>query len=547
MLAGGVMLAGCGAKPNRPRAGTSGKSAESETPQQGGTLNTSVASNAASFDRQVTKQQTTNAIVSHVLSRPFRNKTAPDPSVALNREIENDLATSAESPDGVTWTLKLRPDARFQNTAPVNGHAVEAEDIKSTFVRSLSIPGSQSSASLLMVDANQIEAPTKDTLVFKLKYAYGPFPNTISSAAAAVIYPREVLAGVYDPAKQIIGSGPFMLDSYTPDVAITYKKNPDWFDKPRPYIDGERSAIIPNPAQQLAQFTAGNLDDLNVGRNNLDAAKTSNAKATVVTAPYPQAYQVYGHMDRPDSAYRDIRVRQAISMAIDREAIGKAVFNGEYHNNGVLPVSQGKWALPPDQLGPASQYYTYNLDAAKKLVAESGAADRFKKLVYPVGGYGPEFETIGQMLNPMLNAAGFKTQLVAINYTRDFLGSGKGALYGGYDTDALVLAIWMLGGGTAEDAMTGSLLPGGGSNHAHFDDPTVTEMVNKMVATLDQQQRLKAVQDIQRYLADKMYHISAIPTGDVFTLLQPRIRNYAYSLSIDAVGTETYSKLWLVS
>ena len=545
----GVLLAGCGNRSNQSAKSAVGGPAASTggQPQPGGTFNTSMTVNPATLDPQASKSIQARSVAGQVMSRLFRHKTSGDPTTALSIILENDLATSAESPDGVTWTVTLRPDAKFQNIAPVNGHAVEAEDVRASYVRAINLPESAAKTYLLMVDPNQIQTPDKNTVVFKLNSAYGPFAQTIGGAVAGWIYPREIASGGYDPAKVIIGSGPFVLDNYTPDVAVVSKKNPGWFEQGRPYVDSMRTSIIPNPAQQLAQFTAGNLDELGVDVNNLDTAKHGNPKASVITAPYPNSYQIYGHMDDPASPFRDIRVRQAISMAIDREAIGKAVFNNAYHNNGVLSSAKVNWALPPDQLGDASKYFTYNLAEAKKLVDAAGAADAFKQFVYPKTAYGPQFDTIAQMLNPMLNAAGFKSQLVAVDYTSQFINVGKGILYGHYDPDTLVFAIWMSGGNIAEEALQNTLLTGYDTNHSHVDDPAVADMVKKMMALPDQNARIKAAQDIQRYAAGQLYYISSIPTGNVYTLVQPRVRDYAYTLTQDVEGTETTSKLWLAS
>jgi peptide/nickel transport system substrate-binding protein len=510
-------------------------------------LTTYIATNPPTLDAQTTKSIPARNATGHVMSRLYRHKTATDPNVALTLEVEPDLAASAESPDATTWTVKLRPDVNFQNIAPVNGHAVEAEDVKDSFDRAFSLPASAAKSFLDMIDESQIETPASDTVVFKLKYPYGIFLDTLANVVASWIYPPEVVAGAYDPAKQVIGSGPFSLEAFTPDVALSYKKNPNWFEHGLPYIDGEHVAIIPNPAQQLAQFTAGNVDVLSIGQNNLDAAKQANPKAAVVAAPDGNPYQIYGHMDDPSSPFADVRVRQAISMAIDRAAIGRAVYGNVYHNNAVLAFAKGKPALAPDQLDAASQYYTYNLDAAKKLVAESAAAGQLRKFIYPAHYPSPEIDTIAQMVVPMLNAAGFKIELTPVDYATQFVPVTNGALYGHYDADAVVLLMWFSGGNTAEEELSQSLAPGGAANHSHVVDQQLATMISKMLSLLDAQQRLKAVQDIQRYAADKMYYIAGIPSGDLYTLVQPRVRSYAYSLGPDVAGTETSAKLWLAS
>src|SRR2546423_818219 len=80
--------------------------------------------------------------------------------------------------------------------------------------------------------------PTPATVVFKLKYPYALCQSTLASATYGWILPREANAGTYDPAKQIIGSGPFIAGDFTPAVSFSFKRNPDWYAKGRPYVEG---------------------------------------------------------------------------------------------------------------------------------------------------------------------------------------------------------------------------------------------------------------------------------------------------------------------
>ena len=88
----------------------------------------------------------------------------------------------------------------------------------------------------------------------------------------------EVLSAGYDPAKLVIGSGPFIMDSAVPDVAYTYKRNSNWFEKGLPYIDGYKLSVIPDASRQQAQFAAGNLDELIVRRLSTRCHETKKSK-----------------------------------------------------------------------------------------------------------------------------------------------------------------------------------------------------------------------------------------------------------------------------
>ena len=307
------LFAGACATNKKSSSGSSGTPAGTQTaagkPVYGGVFNTFFnGSDVTNIDPQVVSFPTNDQICSAAMSRPFRFKTGtrpgPNPNLINDGESEPDLALSAESPDAITWTIKLRPDAKFQNIAPVNGHAVEAEDIKSTYVRALQIPTNPSRGALGMLDVNQITTPDKQTVVFKLNYPYAPFNKTLTSPIYSWIFPREALAGSYDPAKVMIGSGPFVLKSHTPDVEYVMAKNPDFFEKDKPYVDSVRFAIIPAIAQQLAQFTTGHLDEVVVlDGSNLETMKSNNPKAQVLPIfPYNGGNNVYLPLGDPDVA-----------------------------------------------------------------------------------------------------------------------------------------------------------------------------------------------------------------------------------------------------
>lgn len=166
-----LTLAACSAASRRSQRGSTEEGPQSAAgkPRLGGMFHAATALNPNSIDPQKPKGDGAHLVARSVMSRPFRTKTSADPKVALSQTLENDLALSAESPDAVTWTLKLRRDAKFQNIPPVNGHAVEAEDFRASFQRALTLPGSLVASFFAMIDKDQIEAPATDTVVFKRK------------------------------------------------------------------------------------------------------------------------------------------------------------------------------------------------------------------------------------------------------------------------------------------------------------------------------------------------------------------------------------------
>jgi peptide/nickel transport system substrate-binding protein len=422
---------------------------------------------------------------------------------------------------------------------------VEAEDIHTTFVRALDPATSNPNrGQLSMIDPNGIQTPDKQTVIFKLNFPYAPFNRTLVSPAYSWILPREVSTGAVDPAKQVIGSGPFLLDTATPDVAYTYKRNPNWFDKPRPYVDAIKVAVVPDSSQQQAQFTAGNLDEISVpDPATVDAMTRSNPKAALVKAVNGTPNPVFWQLGDPNSAFQDIRVRRAFNMAVDRDTLAKVIFEGQAVAPVFIPPSMGKWSMLISNLPAGTQqYFKYNPAEAKKLLDAAGAGSLQLQLAYPNTFGTPTYVKHCETIGNMLNAVGVKTAIVVIDYNKDYIDSGKGISQGYYDKSMIVF------GGfspyTEADEWLFSYYHSKSLNsHQHLNDPKMDAMIDKERTLLDENQRLKAVLDIQRYIADQALFMPTVGPYYYF-LVQPRVKSYQFSDTL-AVHTETYSKLWL--
>jgi peptide/nickel transport system substrate-binding protein len=548
-------LGGCG----QPRAGSRQQSpaaaggaagGPASGGRPGGTLALRIGTNPPTFDPHRTTAGPTENVVGATNSRLLQYKTGSDPKVAEDHDVLGDLALSVETPDATAWTVKLRPGARFHNIAPVNGHTVEAEDIKATFTRALD-PKNPGRSALDMIDPQAIQTPAADTVVFRLNYTYAPFPGTLASSTYGWILPREALAGAYDPATQLIGSGPFIAGTMTPDVAYAFKKNPDWYGAPQPFIDGLQLSVVPDDNQALAQFTSGHLDTygstgIAIDNAQIPSIARDNPKAQIIKLDPSGAVLLFYHVDDPASPFADIRVRRALSMALDRDTLAKAIYNNDAERQFYVYLNLGKWAMRQQDLpAETAQYYAYDPAGSKKLMEAAGMTGREFKFIYVANYLGPVYERMSQAVANMLNQAGIKVTLSSVDYTKDFVGGGKGIRYGNYPSDTIVSA----GIAVYEDVDTflyNYYDSKATSGLSHLNDPQVDSMIAKARATIDENARLKAYLDTQKYLADKMYTVSGLPQGTIHIFVQPRVRNYQQSLASGA-PTESFAKLWLAS
>lgn len=486
----GLYLAACSSS-GKPRAGGTSAPRQAPTgainastpqaatsPQPGGRFNVSFTIPNAPLDPQGASSLP-QFLTAGVYSRLLRFKNGLDPNAIADHNVEPDLAMQVESPDAGTWTFKLRSDAKFANLAPVNGHAVEAEDVKATFTRALTKATNPNRAALSMIDPDQIQTPDATTVSFRLKYPYAAFQQLMASSAYSLILPREALAGSLDPSKQVIGSGPFLLDSFQPDSQYLYKKNVDWFDKALgTQVDEVRVAIIVDTNTAEAQFTSKQLDTLSVPIVDLQTMQRNNPKASVLKAHYGASMPIYLPMGDTGSPFQDIRVRRAVSMALDRDSLIKAVYSGEGEMPVFVPTYMGKWSLTVQQRDPSlAQWYKFDPAEARKLLAAAGHTDLELKLLY-VQQFGGVYQTLAEAVSNMLIKSGIKTTLVSQDYNQDFIKGGHGSRQGNFKDNEMVFGA-IAPYTDADEFVFGYFHSSSATNAEKLNDPAYDAMVDK--------------------------------------------------------------------
>jgi peptide/nickel transport system substrate-binding protein len=519
----------------------------SEQPVRGGTYVHVQGGNMQGLDPSNTSATATIVPMSAVYSRPLRFKTDWDVNRANNKLIAPDIATSAESPDAITWTLKLRTNAKFHNIAPVNGRVVDADDIVASYQRALK--QAVTAGGLAMMDASQIQAPDKSTVVIKLKYPFANFKNILASGQYSWIFPKEVASGAYDPQKVPIGSGPFTFDGYTPDVSINFKRNPDYYDQPRPYVDAIQVAIVPDVNQQFAQFTSGKTDFLSsISQQNLPTYQRQNPNAQTITNWGPGDGQVYFKPEDPQSPFKDIRVRRAMSLALDRDALTKAAFDGKAIPNFYSPQSLGDWSLKMEQLpADTAQWYKFDLQQATQLIKAAGAENLNIKYLspypYPSSGDSPFFHVTREATASMLAKLPWTLNLVQIDSTREWINGGKGVRYGNYDPTS---AVWagLEGHNDVDEYIFAWYDSQSPSDIEQLKDAQLESMIQKGRSIINDDERLKYYIQIQQYMAAQLFSIAGNPNGLSYTMVNPRVRNYMIGDSYGSM-TSTVANVWL--
>ncbi len=278
-----------------------------------------------------------------------------------------DLAQAMpEIPDGQTLVIKLK-QAKFHNVPPVNGRALTSEDVKYAYDRYQNYDKSVFKSFWSWVD--HIETPDPQTVVIKAKFPYADAVEIMGNSLGAYISPKE-FAETPDAATKMLGSGPFIFKDHQVGASLTYAKNPDYYQKPFPYLDEVKTIITTDQAKRVADFSAKSVnyswlflpDERDQVKKNRPDAKFQETQGI--------SQYIYLRTDKPP--FNDKRVRQALSMGIDRQALRDATAKGEGIDDQALFVGNVGWAKQVKDLGDASKYWKHDPQAAKQLLQAAG-------------------------------------------------------------------------------------------------------------------------------------------------------------------------------
>jgi peptide/nickel transport system substrate-binding protein len=297
-------------------------------PQRGGTWRTFLPTDPLNLDPYTGTALTSIQVQPFTYSRLFRFKAGPSTDPSLY-QVEPDLAESlTTSEDGLNYTVKLKRNAKWH---PPVSRTFNADDVVFSWERYTGqIPGTPANpgAANLKTYVDGVEKLDDYTVNIKMKTPRGDF--LVSESKFLFIMPKEA-GTLFDPAKRMVGTGAWLFDAYTPGSVLKFRRNPEWHLGPdTPYLDAVEVYFIAEYATRLQQFLGGNLDEVDILGNDLRRVKDTRKDTQIVVrlASLPNSYITFAGADQvPNAPWRDPRVRQAISMALDRDAMLDASYN----------------------------------------------------------------------------------------------------------------------------------------------------------------------------------------------------------------------------
>jgi len=498
--------------------------ARAQQPKRGGVLK-HIGLEPPSFDIHATVSYQTQLVSSFVHRTLFKFVNGPQYNPS-DFTLVPDLALKVEvSRDGRQYTITLRQGVRWEPRPPVNGRELVAADVKYSLERAAKKSGYAS----LLGQLEGVETPDKYTVRVHLGDAFAPFLHNLAEPWNGILPPEvEEKMGDFKAAESLIGCGPFVLERYEPGVKAVFARNPNYYQKGLPHLDKVEWLFVKDRSSQLSLFRAGQVDipfyDSRIPRSDVASFKKSNPAYPIVYWDWLANRTLAMRTDKPP--FSDVRVRRALSMAVDRKKWVAQYLEGQgYEDHGPVPAPMREWKLSAKDLGEGAKYLEYNPAAAKKLLAEAGFPNGFKAKCTHWPGYGPEYVEDLELLAFNLKQIGVELQIVNEEYGNYI----RGSFLGKYDETT-----W--GPSSIFTEVDGYLYnfykTGQPNNRSHVSDTQLDVMLDAQRRYTAKSSRKKVIDEIQRYAAERVYYIYT-PYPKNVASWTPRVKNYGPKNSFD--------------
>ncbi len=380
-------------------------------------------------------------------------------------------------PDPKTMVLDISKDIKFHDGTPL-----DAEAVKFNLERNRADQRSNIKADLTSVESVEVTGPLQVTL--KLKNPDTALPAILSDRAGMMVSPTNIKALGNDTNRKPVGAGPWKFVSWADNQSIVLARNEHYWKPGRPYLDGIEFAIIPELATGLRSVVAGENDMAFSLPARLKPVIDRAKNLQTVTGPTLYCIQLYFNYGR--APLDNVKIRQAINFAIDRNAFVKATMNG-LGEPATMTLPSTHWAYDKS----VSTLYPHNPDKARKLLAEAGFKDGID---LTIGGYTDQDSVRrSEVLQAQLGQAGIR-----LKFTRGTIAEISAQFFATEKKFDVLLSAWT---GRPDPSMTYALGFDKGAyyNASREADPELVKLIQLSRESEDLKERAAVFAKIQRF------------------------------------------------
>ena len=468
-----------------------------DAPRYGGELVIMVPSEPPSYDGH--REGTFGTV--HPLAPHYNTLLRIDPTDRTGTRPVPDLADSwTISPDGLTYTFKLRQGVRFHDGSPMTSRDVKASYDKIIFPTGALI--SARKGTYQAVEA--VEAPDPQTVRFRLKWPEASFLVNLASPFSW-IFKADILArDMRWYETNVMGTGPFKFVEHVKGSHWVAKKNPDYWDKGKPYLDGYRALFISASSAQVAALRGERAHAPFRGLSPLDRdnlVQALGAKITVQESPWDCVSLVaFNHERKP---FDDKRVRRALTLALDRHAASRSLSRITVVKEvGGIQVPGTPWATPPAELEKLAGYgrdIVASRAEARRLLREAGVPDGFA-FTFKNRGIPQPYEPVGIWLIDQWRQIGLNVKqevveasaMVSVHRKGDFDVASDAQCNFVVEPDLDISKFQSVG---VSD-----------NNYGRYKDPVLDDLYIKQARAVDPEERRRHLRAFEKRLLDEEAH-----------------------------------------
>lgn len=470
--------------------------------QGAGILSFGLAGNPDTLD----PQKTSGTLTFQVVKSFYDTLAEPDTTGKIVPALAESWSVSA---DGLVWTFKLRQGVVFHN-----GQAFTSKDVKATFDR-IKNEAFASPKRSEFAPIKTVTTPDARTVVFTLAAPYAPLLASLASGWGAIL-PSGLIESGHNFGAEPVGTGPFKFSKWVRDNKISMVKNENYWIKGLPKLAGVDFNIVPERSVQIQGLLSGAIEavefvdpeDLPVLRaNNKVAIKKELTSLIMVMA-----------MNCSRAPFNDLRVRQAVNYAVDKQLVLDVAYGGGKVGSTFLDTGNAYYT-------DYSSLYPYNPEKAKQLLKEAGVGNK-ELTIYVAQNY-PLHVKAAELMQQMLSDVGMNVKLQLVDWS-----TWLSNVYSGGNYDFTVI------GHTGKLDPDGTLAGYGTGKYVKWINPTVADDLKKAVTISDFEARKKLYTDALEIMAKEVPFVY-LGTSYRYVATRSNVSEFRMTVNLD-----TYDFRW---
>jgi len=439
----------------------------------------------------------------------------------IGAEVLPSLATNVPevTPDKIKFTFKIRQGVKFHN-----GDALTAEDARWTFDALGVAASSPWKGDYPFMD--KVEAVDATTFVVTNKFPHADFNQSMAFKNGGAIMNRRHYESA-DGDKKLVGTGPYTFVDYIPPTVSHYKKNPEYWGKPLGFFDEVERLGTQDKEKHISDFISKQVH-LTYWFSPVERDRIKQQRPDALLWTWIQAAGHNFYMRNDKAPFTDKRVRQALSMSIDRKALVGPMTNGEGEAEGLMSLGAAWKFRRPAELGNAAKYFNYDLTAAKQLFSAANVTLPIKIGEIPTWNA----TVIGPAIVDAITliTTGWKNNGIAdATLKEENFGQFVGRLIGNFDYTAWGPNTQATNPDMGATVKTKYYWPESATdkpvgNQGWVKNAALNALLDKQIGEFDRTARQKVLTEIEDLLSEEMLHIPSI-VGKQNYFADPSLKN----------------------